>query len=69
MPIGIYFKEIYIHLIENEPTVVCTVRYGGLIERSTKFSLEPKAPLDLPQESLLFGRLRNRHGDSRQSGR
>jgi hypothetical protein len=70
MTIGIQFKEIYIHLTENEPGLVCTVRYGGLIGRSTHFPLEigREVPPDLDEESLPVVRIRNRRRDSLQGG-
>ena len=73
MTIGIQFKEVYIHLIENEPALVCTVRYGGMIGKSTHFPLEigREVPPDLDQESesLPIVRIRNRRGESTQAGR
>jgi len=66
MTIGIQVKEIYIHLIENEPGLVCTVRYGGLIGKSKHFPLEiaPEVPLDHDEESFTVVRIRKRRGDS-----
>ena len=63
---GIQVKEIYIHLIENEPGFVCTVRYGGLIGKSKYFPLEiaPEVALDLDEESFPVVRIRKRRGDS-----
>ena len=71
MTIGIQFKEVYIHLTENEPALVCTVRYGGLIGKSRCFPLEIRreVPLDLDEEVLPVVRIRNRRGESTQGGR
>ena len=71
MTIGIQFKEVYIHLIENEPALVCTVRYGGMIGKSTYFPMEigREVPPDLDQGSLPVVRIRNRRGESTQGGR
>lgn len=63
---GIQVKEIYIHLIENEPGFVCTVRCGGSIGKSKHFPLQiaRKTPPDLDEESLPIVRIRNHRGDS-----
>ena len=66
MTSGIQVKEIYIHLIENEPGFVCTVRYGGLIGKSKHFPLEiaRDVPPDLDEESFPVVRIRNRRSAS-----
>jgi hypothetical protein len=71
MTIGIQFKEVYIHLTENEPALVCTVRYGGFIRNSRRFPLEREREVlpDLTEESAPEVRIRNRRGDSPQGGR
>lgn len=71
MTIGIQFREVYIHLSENEPALVCTVRYRGLIVKSTHFPLQVGRadPPKLDEESLPVVRVRNRRGDSPQGGR
>ncbi len=33
-------KEIYIRLAENEPVFVCTIRYGALASKATRFSVQ-----------------------------
>ncbi|HSR08304.1 MAG TPA: hypothetical protein VLM42_14215 [Bryobacteraceae bacterium] len=68
MTIGFQFKEIYIRLNENDSTFVCTVRYGGMIRKSTHFPLEigRDVPPDLEQESMPAVRIRNRRGESAQ---
>ena len=71
MTIGIQYTEVYIRFSENEPALVCTVRYGGLVVKSTHFPLQV-GRVDSPQvdqESLPVVRVRNRRGDSPQGGR
>lgn len=61
MTFGIRFKEVYIHLSEDERALGCTVRYGGLIEKATQFPLERReVPPHLAEESLPIVRTRNR---------
>ena len=71
MTIGFQFKEIYIHLNEDDPGFVCTVRYGGMIGKSTHFPLElgRDVPPDLDQESMAVVRIRNRRGESARGER
>lgn len=71
MTIEFHFKEIYIHLNENDSAFVCTVRYGGLIEKSTCFPLEidPDVPSTPEQESMPAVRIRNRRGEGAPGGR
>ena len=71
MTIGIEFKEVYLHLIEDEPALVCTVRYGGLIGKSRCFPLQigREAPPDLDEELLPVVRIRRRRGESPHGGR
>lgn len=66
MTLGIRFKEVYIHLSEDERALVCTVRYGGLIEKATQFRLEmrPSSPQNLVEKSLFALRTRNRRATS-----
>jgi len=65
MKIGVQFKEIYIHLVENAPEFVCTIRYGGLIGKSKHFLLEipREIPPHLEEESFPVVRS-NRRRDS-----
>ncbi len=60
------FKEIYIRLNEEDSALVCTVRYGGIIRKSTHFPLEAGRDVspDLEQESMPAVRIRNRRGES-----
>ena len=71
MTIGIQFKEVYVHLTENEPALVCTVRYGGLIGKSRCFPLEigREVPPDLDEELLPVVRIRRHRGESPHGGR
>ena len=68
MTLGKRFKEVYIHLVENEPAFVCTVRYGGLLGKSVQFPLEmrPEVPPDIEDESLPVVRTRSGFGASSQ---
>jgi hypothetical protein len=70
MTFGKRFKDVYIHLVENEPAFVCTVRYGGFLGKSVQFPLEirPEVPLDIEDESSPVVRIRNRFGASSQGG-
>ena len=71
MMIGFQFKEICIHLNENDSAFVCTVRYGGVIGKSTHFPLETgrDVPPDLEQQSIPVVRIRSRRGESAQGER
>jgi hypothetical protein len=71
MTFGKPFKEVYIHLVESKPALVCTIRYGGFLGKSTQFPLEirPEVPPDLEDESSPVVRTRNRFGASPQRGR
>jgi len=71
MTIGTQYTEVYIRLGENEPALVCTVRYGGLVVKSAHFPLQVGRvdPPQVDQESLPVVRVRNRRGDSPQGGR
>jgi len=66
MMTGFQFKEVYIHLSENDSAFVCTVRYGGVIGKSTQLPLAISldVPADLEQESMPLVRIRNRRGES-----
>lgn len=66
MMIGLQFKEIYIHLNENDSAFVCTVRYGGVIGKSTHLPLATnlEVPSDLEQDSMPVVRIRNRRRES-----
>ena len=65
MTFGRPFKEVYIHLVENESAFVCTVRYAGFLTKSTQFSLEIR-PRSLENESPPI--VRSRFGPSPQGG-
>jgi len=43
------FKEVYIRLVNNEPAFVCTIQYGGVLERAVRFPLAVEP--DLSQEA------------------
>lgn len=60
------FKEVYIRLNEEDSALVCTVRYGGIIGKSTHFPLETGQDVlpDLERESMTAVRIRNRRGES-----
>jgi len=68
MTFGRPFREVYIHLVENEPVFVCTVRYGGFPGSSTQVPLKirPVAFPDLEEEPLPILRTRKRFGASPQ---
>ena len=34
------FKEVYIRLVDHEPALIYTVRYGGMFGNSTRLPLE-----------------------------
>jgi hypothetical protein len=71
MTIGTHYTEVYMRLSENEPALVCTVRYGGLVVKSAHFPLQVGRvdPPQVNQELLAVVRVRNRRGDSPQGGR
>jgi hypothetical protein len=68
MKFGSRFKEVCIHIVENEPMFVCTVRYGGLRWKSTAFPLKtsPEVSPDLEEQSWPVSRTRSRFGASSQ---
>jgi hypothetical protein len=61
MTFAIPFKEVYIRLVENEPALIYTVRYGGLFGKSTRLPLEvlPEVLADALTVSVT-----QRHGSS-----
>lgn len=59
MKLTMPFKEIYIRLAEkNEPVFVCTVRYGALGAKVTRFPVEvgPAPELDMEDEAFSMVR-------------
>ena len=40
MIFGKQYKEVYIRLVEDEPALIYTVRYGGIFGISTRLPLE-----------------------------
>jgi hypothetical protein len=70
MTFGRPFKEVYIHLVENEPMFVCTIRYGGFPGKSTEFPLKirPEVSPAIEGEAPAVIRTRNRFGASPQGG-
>jgi hypothetical protein len=70
MTFGSRHKEIYIHLVENEPMFVCTVRYGGFPWKSTEFPFKtrPEISPEPEEASSPISRTRNRFGASPQAG-
>jgi hypothetical protein len=65
------FKEIYIHLPENDPAFVCTVRYGGVLGKATRVPLEVRtaAELDSEDETTSIVRSSRRFGPARKPWR
>jgi hypothetical protein len=61
------FKEIYIHLPENDPAFVCTVRYGGLPGKATRVPLEVPPACAFEQEESSIVRTRSRFGPGANS--
>jgi len=68
MTFGSRFKEVSIHLVENEPMFVCTVRYGGFPWKSTAFRLKtsPEVSHGPDPQSRPFSTTQDRFGASSQ---
>lgn len=58
------FKEIYIRLPENDTAFVCTIRYGGLPGKATRFPVEIRTvpEVDFEDETWSIVRGRGRFG-------
>jgi hypothetical protein len=62
------FKEVYIRLVDNEPVFVCTIQYGGVLQKSVQFALagEADVPDDAEGELSLVLRTRRRFATGAQ---
>jgi len=64
----LFEHEVYIRLVENEPALVYTIRYGGFCVESTRLPLQfaPEIPADFEEESARVLRARRRFGGREQ---
>lgn len=60
MKLPVALKEIYISLPEDDAAFVCMIRYGGLIQKSCRFSLAPIVEAEVEEEDPQLVRTRRR---------